>query len=104
MATKAKLSEKLTAAGVAHDPEDTVKNLQALVDAIPAPDATPAATDPAAPAPDATPAPVATGKAANADRQARWDAFLADARTVNPARFDRQKENGEFDTIPASFA
>lgn len=36
-------------------------------------------------------------------RQARWEAFLVEARKVNPERFDRQKDNGEFDTIADTF-
>ena len=37
------------------------------------------------------------------ERQARWEAFLVEARKVNPTRFDAQKANGEFDTISESF-
>ncbi len=36
-------------------------------------------------------------------RQEAWDAFLVKARAVNPARFDVQKDAGEFDVIPADF-
>lgn len=39
----------------------------------------------------------------DANRQAKWDAFLEEARKVNPVRFDAQKENGEFDVIPNDF-
>lgn len=38
----------------------------------------------------------------DADRQARWDAFLVKAEKDN-ATFDLQKANGEFETIPDSF-
>lgn len=41
--------------------------------------------------------------ASAATREERWTAFLASARRVNPARFDAQKENKEFDVIPDSF-
>lgn len=34
------------------------------------------------------------------DREQRWAAFLERARKVNPVRFDRQKANHEFDSIP----
>lgn len=44
-----------------------------------------------------------TPKGAATEREVRWDAFLVKAREVNPERFDRQKQNGEFDTIPDSF-
>ena len=37
------------------------------------------------------------------DRQLRWEAFLVKAREVNPERFDRQKENKEFEKIPDSW-
>ena len=37
------------------------------------------------------------------ERQVRWEAFLVEARKVNPVRFDAQKANKEFDTIPESF-
>ncbi len=36
-------------------------------------------------------------------REGRWHKFLYDARKVNPARFDRQFQAGEFDTIPPTF-
>lgn len=42
-------------------------------------------------------------KVSKTERETRWEAFLVEARKVNPERFDRQKENGEFETIPNSF-
>lgn len=37
------------------------------------------------------------------EREKRWEAFLVEARKVNPERFDWQKANGDFNSIPDSF-
>ncbi len=37
------------------------------------------------------------------ERELAWTAFLERARKVNPVRFDAQKANGEFDTIPINW-
>lgn len=39
----------------------------------------------------------------DADRQARWEAFLEKAEKVNPRQHGLNKANGEFDKIPDSF-
>lgn len=86
---KSDVVDALKEQGIEFDPAAKVATLQGLLPADhPLADATVAAT----------PAPKV-----DADRQARWDGFLASAREVNPERFDRQKENGEFNTIPDSF-
>lgn len=79
--TKADISKKLTELGIVHDPKATVATLQAL---LPAEEG-------------------ASVGALGATREERWEAFLVEARKVNPERFDRQKANKEFDTIPDSF-
>ena len=84
MATKADISAKLTGLGIAHDPKAPVATLQALL-------------------PKDEGADTAEVGALGATREARWAAFLAEARKVNPDRFDRQKEAGEFDKIPDQF-
>lgn len=78
---KSDIIKTLQDAGIAHDPTAPVTELKALI-------------------PDAPVAPVAEKKS---DRQARWDAFLVEARKVNPEMFDARKEKGEFDTIPESW-
>jgi hypothetical protein len=47
--------------------------------------------------------PSKAGSTVDPARQARWDAFLAKARLLNPERFDAQKANKEFDKIPDKF-
>ena len=81
--TKPETIAKLSELGIAHDPKAKLADLQALL-----PKEAGATEEVAA---------VAT------TREERWDAFLVEARKVNPARFDAQKANGEFDKIPDSF-
>lgn len=38
------------------------------------------------------------------ERQARWEAFLAQYEVVNPTKYAAKKLAGEFDKIPDSFA
>ncbi len=52
---------------------------------------------------DSAEIPVNSPPTVSPEREARWEAFLTKARLVNPARFDAQKANHEFDTIPDSF-
>lgn len=37
------------------------------------------------------------------DRELRWEAFLVEAKKVNPERFDAQQARGEFEVIPETF-
>ena len=37
------------------------------------------------------------------EREARWVKYLARYEASNPVKFASKKENGEFDSIPASF-
>lgn len=48
-------------------------------------------------------APVEEPVAEVSPRELRWEAFLVEARKVNPERFDRQQANREFATIPDTF-
>lgn len=43
-------------------------------------------------------------KAPSGDREAAWEKFLANYKAKNPVRFARLEANGEFKTIPDSFA
>lgn len=94
MATKADIIEKLTAAGIPHDPNATVASLKTLLH----PEDQSAMADAQEP-----PAP----KTAD-PRQVRWDAFLAkaEAERIEDGThliFLAQKHAGEFDKIPDSF-
>lgn len=37
------------------------------------------------------------------DREKRWEAFLANAKALNPVKFALKEERGEFKNIPDSF-
>lgn len=39
----------------------------------------------------------------NPEREARWEAFLAEAEEANPEKFAVKNKNGEFEKIPSSF-
>lgn len=64
---------------------------------------TPAADTPVIVAPVAPITPVTAPAKNTPERKARWEAFLVKAREINPERFDAQKANKEFDTIPDDF-
>lgn len=59
--------------------------------------------DPEEETPSEEPVVTQTKEPEPGSREARWAAFLIEARKVNPARFDAQKDNHEFDAIPDSF-
>lgn len=96
MATKKQLIEKLTLAGIPHDPESTVPTLKALLHPE-----------------DQSIADTVDEKSAPkskipAELQAKWDEFLAKAEEQRKKDgtheiFLAQKERGEFDTIPRTF-
>ena len=87
--TKKDLSAALTKLGVPHDSSASIPALKGLL---------PAGHELLGETISSNPP-----QEVDSERKARWDAFLATAREVNPARFDRQKENGEFDEVPDSF-
>lgn len=37
------------------------------------------------------------------DRQARWEAYVANYAKKNPVKYQAKKANGEFDIVPVSF-